>query len=202
MEEKLYTIDELSKYLNIPKSTIYKLSQKSEIPACKIGKQLRYRKSSIDKWLSEKETYSAKPIFISRPASLPQTQINKRILLVDDDRMVLRTITKLLTIYGYAVEPAESGEEAIEKIKRSDFDLLITDIRMPGINGIETIKRIRDLNVNATKSGMPEIVITGFVDTAIEEEARSIGITDYMYKPFATTDFINAVEKKLEIKHE
>ena len=193
MEEKLYTIDELSKYLNIPKSTIYKLSQKSEIPACKIGKQLRYRKSSIDKWLSEKETYSAKPIFISRPASLPQTQINKRILLVDDDRMV---------IYGYAVEPAESGEEAIEKIKRSDFDLLITDIRMPGINGIETIKRIRDLNVNATKSGMPEIVITGFVDTAIEEEARSIGITDYMYKPFATTDFINAVEKKLEIKHE
>jgi len=106
MEERLLSINELSMYLNIPKSTLYKLSQKSEIPVCKIGKQLRYRKSSIDKWLSEKESY---------------------------------------------------------------------------------------------KTGMPEIVITAFADTAIEEEARSIGVTDYIYKPFATTDFIQTVEKKLVV---
>ena len=199
MEEKLFSIDELSKYLNIPKSTIYKLSQKSEIPACKIGKQLRYRKSSIDKWLSEKESYSAKPFFVNNSVGSTSKQTRKRILLVDDDQMVLKTITKLLSAYGYAVEPVESGEEALEKIKHSDFDLLITDIRMPGINGIETIKRIRELNTNTTKSGMPEIVITGYADTAIEEEARSIGITDYMYKPFVTSDFIKAVEQKLEI---
>jgi len=186
MEERLLSINELSRYLNIPKSTLYKLSQKSEIPVCKIGKQLRYRKSSIDKWLSEKEAYKANPF-------------RKRILLVDDDQMVLKTITKLLSAYGYVVEPAESGEEALEKVKRADFDLLITDIRMPGINGIETIKRIRELNAGSTRTGMPEIVITAFADTAIEEEARSIGITDYIYKPFATTDFIQAVEKKLEI---
>jgi len=197
MEERLFSIDEISKYLNIPKSTIYKLSQDKKIPSVKIGKQLRFRKSSIDKWLSEKESHNASPIFVNN--SPDQKQASKRILLVDDDQMVLKTITKLLAVYGYAVEPAESGEEALLKVKAADFDLLITDIRMPGINGIETIKRMRELNANTTKSGMPEIVITGFADTAIEEQARSIGITDYMYKPFATTDFIKTVENKLDV---
>ncbi|MCM8797822.1 MAG: helix-turn-helix domain-containing protein [Candidatus Omnitrophica bacterium] len=58
MEEEFFTLEEVSKYLKIPKSTLYKLSQQGKIPSCKIGKQLRFRKSSLDKWISQKENES------------------------------------------------------------------------------------------------------------------------------------------------
>jgi excisionase family DNA binding protein len=185
MQDKFFTLNEVSKYLKIPKSTLYKLSQRGKIPSIKIGKQLRFRKSSLDNWLSVKE---------AKLTAAP-TKKAKRILLVDDDPLVLKTLAQLLQKHGYIVEPAESGEEALEKAKKSRFDLLVTDIRMPGMDGIETIKRLRQFNADTRRQRIPEIIITGYIDPQSQKEAQTLGISDYLYKPFSIDDFISAVQK-------
>ena len=74
---------------------------------------------------------------------------------------------------------------------------VITDIRMPGINGIETIKRIRELNQAQNRPLPREIVITGYADRDVEEEAEKLGVADFIYKPFVTTEFIKTIETNL-----
>lgn len=186
MEDRLLSITEVSRYLNIPKSTIYKLAEKRELPSCKIGKQLRFRKSSIDKWLTEKENKTAK--FSNRKTP--------NILLIDDDTLILKSVTRLLTSHGYTVETTESGEEALEKVQVKRFDLIIADVRMPGIDGIETIRRIRDINNKLNQPHIPEIIITGFMDVEAQHKAQELGISDYIHKPFATVDFIETIARK------
>ena len=185
MDDKFFTIDEVTKFFKIPKSTIYKLSQQGKIPSSKIGKQLRFRKSSLEQWFSEKEGR-----LIRRP--------EKSVLLIEDDELVLRSLTRFLNQHGYKLQVAVSGEEAVKKAKGKDFDLIITDIRMPGIDGIETIKRIREINRQHNRPAPGEVVITGYADPEVEKEAKRLGIKDFIYKPFVTGDFLKVIEKKIQ----
>lgn len=199
MEEKFFTLNEVSAYLNIPKSTLYKLSETGKIPSVKIGKQLRFRKSSLDKWLTKKETG-----FINPSQEEPLTPSKeadpdlKHILIVDDDRLVLKSIAKLLKSSGYDSESARNGEEALEKVKQSSFDLIIMDIRMPGMDGIDAIEKIRNFYYKSQQALPQEILITGYMDTTAEEKADRLNITERIYKPFAISEFVAAVKKKLE----
>lgn len=198
MQDKFFTLDEISAYLNIPKSTLYKLSQKGKIPSVKIGKQLRFRKTSLNKWISEQEAESIIPVS-EPPLSLVMTQEAKpkHVLIIDDDPLVLQSIAKFLKNYGYNTESVLSGIEALEKVKSKSFDLIIADVRMAGLDGIETIEKIREFYNKARKTPPQEIIITGYMDTIAEERASRLGIDDYIYKPFAVTDFIGIVKKKI-----
>jgi excisionase family DNA binding protein len=205
MEEIIFSINEVAAYLKIPKSTIYKLSEKGKIPSIKIGKQLRFRKSSLDKWFSEQEGLSRGRAEQSPAHSLaadaPSHPDTKNVLLVDDDIIVLKTISKLLAMLRYSVEAAQSGEEALEKIADSHFDLIIIDVRMPGMNGIETIKKIRERCFSGSRPRIKEIIITGYMDREAELEASRLGITDYVYKPFAIGEFIETVKRNSGIEN-
>jgi len=194
MEDKLLSISEVANYLKIPKSTIYKLSQRKGLPSCKIGKQLRFRKSSVDNWLADQET----PQDVEIKNKSAKQSAFKKILLIDDDELVQRTIRKFLEREGYHVELAKNGEEAIKKVTQIRFDLMIVDVRMPGINGIETIKRIRSLNRKSKIPTIPEVAITGYMDTQAAREAEKLGITDYVYKPFSISDFMKTINKKIK----
>jgi len=202
MQDRIFTIDEVSAYLNIPKSTVYKLSQKKTLPSSKIGKQLRFRKSSIDEWLSGKENQPGDNFPLinetteNNNESLVSTE-NKNILVVDDDKLVLKTIVKLLHAYGYNVEVAESAQIALNKIQKTNFGLIITDIKMPGMDGIEVIKGIRELCQKANRPPIGEIIITGYADPDVERQAEELGVIDRIYKPFVVSDFINTVKGKL-----
>ncbi len=200
MEDKFFSITEVTKFFKIPKSTIYKLSQAGKIPCTKIGKQLRFRKSSLEKWLNESENKSIKDELISGRNFTSKKSHAKSVLLIDDDKIVLRSLARFLEHHGYSLQVAESGEEALENIKKTSFGLIITDIRMPGLNGIETIKRIREFN-RVNKRPVPgEVIITGYADPEIERQAEKLGITDFIYKPFATKQFLETIESKLK-KH-
>jgi excisionase family DNA binding protein len=202
IKDKLLSLDEVSAYLKISKSTLYKLSQRNKIPSVKIGKQLRFSKCSIDHWLARKEhlrpnSNAACSVILDEHALLNSIKSYGKVLLVDDNDLVLRTLQRVLTQFGYLVDPAESGESALIKAKEKTYDLIIVDVRMPGISGIETIKRLRELSRSKKRKHPAEIIITGFMDVQAHQQAEKMGIADYVYKPFALDEFIAIVGRKI-----
>jgi DNA-binding response OmpR family regulator len=121
----------------------------------------------------------------------------KKILVIDDDKLILGTLKRLLRKEGFDVEVAESGLVGFEKIKESDFNLIITDIRMPNMDGIETIKKIRVYLAENNREKIPELVITGFASDKNREEADKLNIASYLTKPFDLKDLLSNIEKNI-----
>jgi CheY-like chemotaxis protein len=130
---------------------------------------------------------------------------DKHVLLVDDEPLVTRSLKKLLIQAGISnVWIAENGDKALQMVKElrdtksRSFDLIISDIRMPGIDGIETIKRAKDFISNAHGKESPVIFITGYEGDANFERAKQIGYVDYLYKPLDIKHFLTSVKKQLQ----
>ncbi len=122
----------------------------------------------------------------------------KKILLIDDDRLVVKSIERYLKTYGYDVETVQSGREALEKAEKSEFDLIISDIRMPEMDGVETLRRIRELSLQHNKQKTPAIVITGYAGgDEVYRKAGELGIADCVYKPFELDEFIEVIKRNL-----
>lgn len=119
----------------------------------------------------------------------------KNILIIDDEELITKSLIKLLRNKGYLASIAKSGLEALEKIKTEDFDLIISDVRMPGMDGIETIKEIRAYLEKSNKAPVPEVLITGYADAEKYEDAIGLEVTDYLYKPFDNDEFLHIVRK-------
>lgn len=122
----------------------------------------------------------------------------KSILVIDDEELVSRSLIKLLKNNGYAASIARSGPEALEKVKAAGFDLIICDVRMPGMDGIETIKCIRAYLEKLNKKHIPEVLITGYADVDKYESAMNMEVADYLYKPFDSADFLRIIKKNTE----
>jgi len=121
----------------------------------------------------------------------------KKILVVDDEELVTKTLTKLLKKSGYEVDIANNGSDALEKVKNSKYDLIISDIRMPDLDGVEVIKRIRRYLKENNKSTIPEILITGYASEENLKDAEKLAVLDYVYKPFDIKDFLATIKKNL-----
>jgi len=102
-----------------------------------------------------------------------------RVLAVDDQRYFRELIANLLAEEGYEAETASSGEEALRILDRSDFDVLLTDLVMPGMDGSELVHRVKQRNPD-----QDVVVVTGVVDVATAVEAMKLGASDYLLKPF------------------
>src|SRR5439155_27260032 len=94
----------------------------------------------------------------------------KRVLLVDDDDGVRLSLSANLELEGFDVVEAKNGEEAIALARSGDFDLVITDVRMPGINGVDTFRAIRK-----HKPDLAVVIMTGFALESLLDEAQSEG---------------------------
>jgi len=123
--------------------------------------------------------------------------MTKTILLVDDEELVTRSISKLLQKQGFAVLTAKSGEEAVAIFQREKIDLVVSDVRMPQMNGLEAIKSIRQHQKKKAQKAIPEILITGYADEAMIREAEALKVADCLYKPFDIRDFLICVTKYL-----
>lgn len=124
----------------------------------------------------------------------------KKILVIDDDPFVIRSVDKLLKSRGYHVETVQSGMEALEITAKSSFDLIISDIRMPGMDGIETLKKIRESSLQHNKERIPAIIITGYAGTdEVYRRTGELGIVECIYKPFELDEFIEVIKKNLEL---
>ncbi|MGD0266260.1 MAG: sigma-54 dependent transcriptional regulator, partial [Candidatus Methylomirabilota bacterium] len=102
-----------------------------------------------------------------------------RVLVVDDERPTRLLMEKELPRAGCVIGTAESGEEALEKVQAQEFDVILLDLKMPGIGGMEALRRIRD-----SGSSAEVVVLTGHPDVATAIEAMKLGAYDYLTKPF------------------
>lgn len=102
-----------------------------------------------------------------------------KILVVDDDPEIISLIRDFLMKKGYTITTASSGEEALEKFKKDRPILILLDIKLPGMDGIVTLKRIREID---EKVGV--IMITGVKDQGVFEDAKKLGAYEYIVKPF------------------
>lgn len=121
----------------------------------------------------------------------------KRILIIDDEELVVRSLSNALKKSGYDVTIAKRSEDAIIMVEEEKFDLIISDIRMPGLNGVETMRRVFESLKDRDVNKVPAIFITGYADEKLEAEARSLNPKAYILKPFDLEDFLKKVKEAL-----
>ena len=113
-----------------------------------------------------------------------------KVLVVDDEVVVGQSFGRVLTQNGYVVSTALNGEEALEKFAGEKPDVVLTDIRMPGMDGIEMAQRIK-----AQSPATPVVVVTGYGTSANEEAAAALGITDFLHKPLLPEKVVDLMER-------
>lgn len=118
-----------------------------------------------------------------------------RVLVVDDEPVVTKSCERILSPEGYSVDCASDGNDAIDKLGRDGYDLIITDLKMPGMDGIELIRWIRN-----SKPDTGVVVITGYPSQESIKEALGLRILDYLPKPFSPSLLLEVVQKAMEFK--
>jgi CheY-like chemotaxis protein len=113
-----------------------------------------------------------------------------QVLVIDDDAVVGRSFDRVLTGKGYEVSTALSGEEALKTMDEADFDVVFTDIKMPGMDGLEVAERIK-----ARCPWTPVVVITGYGTKENEAKASVLGVSGFIRKPL-TPEIIESVTLK------
>lgn len=116
---------------------------------------------------------------------------NNKILVVDNELEILNVLQDVLSILGYTPVVVTSGRDALKIFEKGKFSLVITDMVMPDINGLDLLKKIKELDSN-----IPVVIITGFGSEVIEEAIQA-GADGYIEKPFKIEDIKNILEKNL-----
>ena len=119
-----------------------------------------------------------------------------KIMIVDDEKDVRDTITMLLEIEGHQVTACESGEKCLAQLDATQPDLILMDFFMPGISGLETIKKIRE-NPAHNQTKIIFLTIAEFRKKGLEK-LKKIGVTDYIRKPFETTQLTQKIQHYLK----
>ena len=191
MEEGFLTTEEVLEYLQVNLRTVYRLIKAGKIPAVRVGRQWRFRKHDIDAWLESQRPRNVRPIPTATKTAAPATS-RPRVLVVDDEASIRDLLSKTLALAEYDVDLAPDGRTALERLRIIPYDLLITDLKMPGVDGLTVIREARRL-----KADMPIIIITGFSTEASAIEAVNLGVSGYLTKPFRVPRVLAAAAKAL-----
>ena len=114
-----------------------------------------------------------------------------RILVVDDEERNLRLVEAMLIPEGYEVVLANSGEEGLEKVRETSPDIILLDIRMPGLNGFKVLGMIRQ------RFNIPVIMLTAVREATSARDALNLGADDYVRKPFRKAELLARIKAKL-----
>lgn len=123
--------------------------------------------------------------------------MSKNILVIDDEELIIKSLTKLLEKNGLNVFVAKSGEDAQVIAEEEDFDLIIADIRMPGMDGTETVEAIYQSLEKQNHPRIPVIFITGYADEESRKKAKALNPVAYIYKPFDISVLVDKVKEVL-----
>src|SRR5260370_20554496 len=157
IDETFLTTEEVLEYLQVNLRTVYRLIKAGKIPAVRVGREWRFRKRDIDAWLDSQRPRGAgrpAPVAVPRPAA---GSSRPRILVVDDEASIRDLLSKTLALAEYDVDVAPDGRSALERMRMYPYDLLIADLKMPGMDGLTVIREAKRY-----KADLPVIIITGF----------------------------------------
>jgi excisionase family DNA binding protein len=194
IDETFLTTEEVLEYLQVNLRTVYRLIKAGKIPAVRVGRQWRFRKRDIDAWLD-----SQRPRGGGRPAAAAAAPVRPapgtarpRVLVVDDEASIRDLLSKTLALAEYDVDVAPDGRSALERMRMYPYDLLIADLKMPGMDGLTVIREAKRY-----KSDLPVIIITGFSTESSAIEAVNLGVAGYLTKPFRVPQVLAAAAKAL-----
>jgi excisionase family DNA binding protein len=196
IEEVFMTTDEVLEYLQVNLRTVYRLIKAGKIPAVRVGRQWRFRKRDIDNWLESQRTGST--ITDALPATPPGSPLPRsdsarpRILVVDDEASIRELLSRVLQLAEYQVDVAPDGPRALELLREFQYDLLLTDLKMPGMDGLTVVREARRY-----RSDLPVIIITGYSTEAAAIEALNLGVSGYLTKPFRVPRVLAAAARVL-----
>ncbi len=126
------------------------------------------------------------------PSGQGPSKAKPRVLVVDDEATIRDLLAKTLALAEYDNDLAQDGRSALERLRIIPYDLLITDLKMPGVDGLTVIKEARRL-----KADIPVIIITGFSTESSAIEAVNLGVAGYLTKPFRVPQVLAAAARAL-----
>jgi excisionase family DNA binding protein len=193
IDETFLTTEEVLEYLQVNLRTVYRLIKAGKIPAVRVGRQWRFRKRDIDAWLdSQRLRGGARAAAAAVPARSATGATRPRVLVVDDEASIRDLLSKTLALAEYDVDVAPDGRSALERMRMYPYDLLIADLKMPGMDGLTVIREAKRY-----KSDLPVIIITGFSTESSAIEAVNLGVAGYLTKPFRVPQVLAAAAKAL-----
>jgi excisionase family DNA binding protein len=194
IDETFLTTEEVLEYLQVNLRTVYRLIKAGKIPAVRVGRQWRFRKRDIDAWLdSQRPRSGARAAAVPAPVPRPPTGAQRpRVLVVDDEASIRDLLAKTLALAEYDVDVAPDGRAALDRMRMYPYDLLIADLKMPGMDGLTVIREAKRY-----KADLPVIIITGFSTESSAIEAVNLGVAGYLTKPFRVPQVLAAAAKAL-----
>ncbi|MEC7838441.1 MAG: response regulator [Chlamydiota bacterium] len=126
------------------------------------------------------------------------TKYNAKVLLVEDYILNLQLATEMLELMDCVVDPAESGQEALEQFDSNVYDIIFMDINMPDMDGIQVTKLIRAKEKEAGKEYTPIVAITGMSAEVAKEKCIEAGMNDFISKPLMSSDLDRVLSKLLQ----
>ena len=193
IDETFLTTEEVLEYLQVNLRTVYRLIKAGKIPAVRVGRQWRFRKRDIDAWLDSQRPRGggSRPV-PAAPARPAAGSTRPRVLVVDDEASIRDLLSKTLALAEYEVDVAPDGRSALERMRMYPYDLLIADLKMPGMDGLTVIREAKRY-----KADLPVIIITGFSTESSAIEAVNLGVAGYLTKPFRVPQVLAAAAKAL-----
>jgi excisionase family DNA binding protein len=193
IDETFLTTEEVLEYLQVNLRTVYRLIKAGKIPAVRVGRQWRFRKRDIDAWLdSQRPRGGGARTAPATPARAASGTTRPRVLVVDDEASIRDLLGKTLALAEYDVDVAPDGRSALERMRLYPYDLLIADLKMPGMDGLTVIREAKRY-----KADLPVIIITGFSTESSAIEAVNLGVAGYLTKPFRVPQVLAAAAKAL-----
>lgn len=192
IDETFLTTEEVLEYLQVNLRTVYRLIKAGKIPAVRVGRQWRFRKRDIDAWLDSQRPRGGARTATTPPAATSPAAARPRVLVVDDEASIRDLLAKTLALAEYEVDVAPDGRSALDRMRMYPYDLLIADLKMPGMDGLTVIREAKRY-----KTDLPIIIITGFSTESSAIEAVNLGVAGYLTKPFRVPQVLAAAAKAL-----
>jgi excisionase family DNA binding protein len=190
MDETFLTTEEVLEYLQVNLRTVYRLIKAGKLPAVRVGRQWRFRKADLDTWLDSQRP-PGRTGSEAAPAP-PGVAGPPRVLVADDEASIRELLGKTLALAEYHVDSVPDGRSALDRLRIDNYDLLIADLRMPGVDGLQLIREAR--RYSAT---LKVIIVTGYSSESAAIEAVNLGVNGYLTKPFRVAQVLSAVAKAL-----
>ena len=191
--EAFLTTDEVLAYLQVNLRTVYRLIDAGQLPAVRVGRQWRFRRTDIDAWLDQRSPVAGAPAAAATPAT-PDGPA-RRVLVVDPDGASRDVLSSALRGAGHTVDTAPDGVVAAERLSQQPYDLLVSELRVPGLDGFALAREAR-----RGTPGLRLMIVTSHSTEAAAIEALNFGVAGYLVKPSRPAEIVATAARVLGLR--